>query len=342
VVHGPAYTTFQQAYLAVLRHVASKHQYTTATRGKNAIEAINTSITITDPIDRTPYLAARKTNIVFNHAEALWYMTGRDEAAMIGYYAPRLGALAVDGRLTGTAYGPPLFRPSSPDGRSQFARVVQLLSDDPDTKRAAMQIMRPDELVDPANPDVSCTLALQFLLRGGHLHATVYMRGNDAVVGLLGDVFAFTFIQEYAARQLGVPVGTYSHHVGSMHINLADLERVDAILAEADRGDARVPMFAPQPMPATSDEELALIMSWEEALRTNTARLDPIRLGQAVDLPVYWREVLALFEVYRQIIHEPDQPITLDALAALRPGHRWLVAVRWPDRTPSADLDPRS
>lgn len=36
------------------------------------------------------------------------------------------------------------------------------------------------------------------------------MRGNDAVIGLLGDTFASTFIQEVAACILDVPVGAYA------------------------------------------------------------------------------------------------------------------------------------
>ena len=82
-----------------------------------------------------------------------------------------------------------------------------------------MVVMQPGELADPANPDVACTLALHFMLRGGALHMAAYMRANDAVIGLLCDVFSFTFIQEHAARLLGVPVGTYTHHADSMHVN---------------------------------------------------------------------------------------------------------------------------
>jgi thymidylate synthase len=36
--------------------------------------------------------------------------------------------------------------------------------------------------------------------------------------------------------------------------------------------------------------------------------------------------------VYRQIVHQPDVPVDPDSLAVLHPGHRWLVAHRWPDR----------
>jgi thymidylate synthase len=153
-----------------------------------------------------------------------------------------------------------------------------------------------------------------------------YMRGNDAMIGLLGDTFAFTFIQEFAARQLGVPVGTYAHHVGSMHINVNDLPKVDAMLAERTR-----PSFAAEPMPVTTWDELADVASWEERLRRDTAAFGS---EDATGLAPYWVQVVALFEVYRQITHQPDQPVTPEALSLLRPGHRWLVEQRWPSRVP--------
>jgi thymidylate synthase len=336
MVHGPTFHTFQAAYVAVLRHIATAHQFATTTRGKQALEVINTSFTIANPVTRTPYLAARRTNIVFNHAEALWYLAGRDDIDMIGYYAPRLRSLAtVDRRLSGTAYGPRLFQPEGVDQRSQFDRVIALLRDDPDAKRAAMIIMRPDELVDPANPDVACTLGLQLLRRGGRLHATAYMRGNDAVLGLLCDTFSFTFIQEFAARLLGVPVGSYAHHVGSMHINKADLAKVTAILDEAEQAAQYPVPFQAAPMPSdTSWDTIAELLRWENDLRHDRRALTPAVFAR-LSLAAYWREVVMLFEVYRQITHHPNQPVDPATLALLRPGHRWLVEQRWPDRMPA-------
>ena len=327
MISGPVFDTFTDAYRAVLAHVRHHPQYTTATRGKSAIEATNVSFTIADPIPRTPYLAARRANIVFNHAEVLWYLSGRDDAATMVYYAPTLARLSSDGKtLTGTAYGPRLFAPSTVDGISQFERALRLVRNDPDTKRAAMLLMTPEELIDQDNPDMACTLGLQFLLRGGRLNMAAFMRGNDAVIGLLGDTFAFTFIQEFAARLLGVEMGSYSHHVGSMHINLLDLARVDQILAEPPSTG-----FPAEPMPtSTLWADIRAVLAWEERLRHNLGEFT----GGQDDLHPYWRRIVALFEVYRQIAHQPDRQVTPDSLELLYPGHRWLVELRWPNRMP--------
>jgi thymidylate synthase len=331
-VTGPVFATFSDAYLAVLAQVTGSSQYEIATRGNTAREILNVCFTVDDPIARSPYLAARKANIVFNHAEALWYLSGRDDLAMIAHYAPRLRAFSADGhRLTGTAYGPRLFGPVS-DGISQFDRVIALLRADPDTKRAAMMIMQPGELAGPANPDVACTLALHFMRRAGALHLAAHMRANDAVTGLLCDLFSFTFIQEYAARLLGVPVGTYTHHAGSMHINTPDLPKASVIVREAT--NTPPPRFPAAAMPPGPLDGLAAALEWEQTLRLNQRAATPGDPGLA-GLHPYWRQIVMLFEAHRQITCHPDDEVNAATLAALAPGHRWLLAHRWPRNVPA-------
>ena len=331
-VTGSVFATFSDAYLAVLEQVTYSSQHEIATRGNTAREILNACFTVDDPIARSPYLAARKANIVFNHAEALWYLSAHDDLAMIAHYAPRLRAFSADGhRLTGTAYGPRLFGPG-PDGVSQFDRVIALLRADPDTKRAAMVIMQPGELADPANPDVGCTLALHFILRGGALHLAAHMRANDAVTGLLCDVLSFTFIQEYAARLLDVPVGTYTHHAGSMHINTPDLPKASAIVYEAR--NTAPPRFEAAAMPPGHLDGLGAVLEWEQALRLNQRAATPGD-PSLTRLHRYWQQIVMLFEAHRQITRHPDHEVNAATLAALRPSHRWLLAHRWPPNVPA-------
>ena len=143
---------------------------------------------------RVPLVPARRLNIVFNFAEALWYLAGRDDLDFIAFYAPSIRKYSADGhRLTGTAYGRSLC--GAPDGRpDQWPTVVETLREDPDSKRAVIQIFRGEELQVADNPDVSCTLGLQFLLRDGAgflnyegLDVEAYRRERlKAFVALLG------------------------------------------------------------------------------------------------------------------------------------------------------------
>lgn len=324
---------FHDAYLTVLDAVTNHTDHTISSRGNDAAELTNVSFRIADPRDRLPFLMQRPVNIVFNLAETLWYAAGRDDLDMIGYYAPGMAKHSVDGKtLTGTAYGTRMFAPDG-QGVTQWGRVLELLRTDPDTKRAVLGIYHPSELAVPDNPDVSCTVAAQLLLRDGCLDLTCYMRGNDGYRGMVSDVFAFTFLQEIAACQLGVEPGHYTHHVASMHVNDRDAATVRRVLNEPRQPGYLRPAFRPPEMPAdTCWSTLGAVLEHEEALRTNKRSHTPESLVET-GLAEYWRQILLLFEIFRQIKHT-DEAVNPDHVAALDPAYRWLVRHRWKNRMP--------
>ncbi|NRQ31260.1 thymidylate synthase [Nonomuraea sp. NN258] len=327
--------TFHEAYPRVLDQVTTCPEYRISTRGNTSLELLDVSFRVADPIQRLPYLVSRPINLAYNWAEVVWYWFGRDDLDMIGYYAPQMAQNSHDGRtLTGTAYGPPLFN-EGPDGRSQWQRVLDLLVKDNDSKRAVLTIFRPEELAVDSNPDVSCTIAAQFFLRENGLNLTCYMRGNDAFMGLPSDFFSFTVLQELAARLIGVPVGYYTHHVGSMHVNMPNRPKVRKILAEISGEDYRPPAFRFPIMPVDSCiSSLRLLVREEERLRTDTHR-HTVRSVAETGLHPYWQQVLLIWEVYRQIIHT-ECAVSGEVLSALDPGYRWLIGRRWPARMPEA------
>ncbi|MGW7365598.1 thymidylate synthase [Streptomyces sp. NPDC054841] len=214
----PVYPCFEQAYVDVLGHIVNNHEYRNAPRGNASRECLGLSFQLADPRERFPYLANRQVNPVFHYAEALWYLAGRDDLDMIGYYAPRMRSDSRDGAtIGGSAYGSRIFNPAPGETIAPFDRVLALLDTETDSKRGVLPIFEARELAIDANPDMSCAIALHLLVRDGKLHMVCYMRANDCDRGLLADVFSFTMIQEYAAIQLGLGLGTYTHHIGSAH-----------------------------------------------------------------------------------------------------------------------------
>jgi thymidylate synthase len=328
----PRFRRFEDAYIAVLEEVLTYPDHRIDSRGNPGRECLNISFTVTDPADRVVSHPARRFNPAFCWAEFLWYTAGRVDLDMIGFYAPRLRRFSADGvTLTGSAYGPKLFSPA-PSGLSQWERVVALLRRDPDSKRTVLGIFAPSELHDSTHPDVSCTLALQLLLRGDELHLVATMRGNDAVIGLACDVHAFTLIQEFTAIQLGVGTGSYTHNVASAHINDVTAAQAAQIVATSHRNDGHALGSAARMPTTTSWSTLATVRAYEEGLRTGNWRLRQTDLGR-LDLDPYWEQVVVLFELHRQIRHQPDRQVTPWALEALTPLNRWLVTHRWPKQT---------
>ncbi|MEO3974880.1 thymidylate synthase [Streptomyces sp. CAU 1734] len=324
------FDTFHHAYAAVLRRVVEEPAFRNAPRGLPSRERLGLGFRLREPDQRVPLIPARRLNIAFNFAESLWYLAGRDDLDFIAHYAPGIRKYSADGRrLTGTAYGRALF---GGEGPGQWRTVVEELRRDPDSKRAVLQIFRGEELAVPANPDVSCTLGLQFLLREGALHTVGFMRANDAYRGMSSDVFSFTFLQEVMARELGARLGEYHHAVGSVHVYDTDAARAREVLADPASSAAPALRFPALPE-GDNWPYIREVLVHEEALRRNRLRIGPDTGG--LGLPGYWAQVLLLFEIQRRIRYE--ETVDPELLDALTPPYRWIVT-HWRPRTPTGAI----
>ncbi|MFH9677667.1 thymidylate synthase [Streptomyces sp. NPDC017405] len=327
---APTFRTVEGAYVALLRLATQQPEHRIDARGNTALEVIGVSFRLPDPRQRLPYLAERKANAVFQFAEALWYLAGRHDLEMIGYYAPSMRASSADGiHLGGSAYGYTMFTPADGAQHSPFEQVLELLRYETDSKRAYLPVFSAQELSDRSNPDVACLAGLHLLARDGYLHMVCHMRANDLDCGLLSDVFSFTMIQEFAAIQLGLALGTYTHTIGSAHVNDRNADRVRRVLNEVDcRRAANIFPFPAMPQNTTT-ATIEEVLTHEEALRTNEIRysLDDIR---QLPLEPYWQQVVTLFELYRQLQHDQVAQVDPHLMAALDPGLRWLMERKWP------------
>jgi thymidylate synthase len=330
----PSYPGLESAYLALLAHVGEDHEFRIAPRGNDAREVLGLSFRLPNPRQRLPYLAARKANPVFHFAEALWYLAGRRDLEMIGYYAPSMRSSSSDGvQVGGSAYGHRIFNPPPGEALSPFDRVLELLSRETDSKRGFIPVLTADELAIDPNPDMACLAALHLLPRDGRLHMVCSMRANDLDCGLLSDVFSFTMIQEFAAVRLGLDLGIYTHHIGSAHICDRNAVRVQRVLEEAATQAPQHFLFPAMPTTTTAST-LAEILFHEELLRTDKVRYTADAIAK-LGLAPYWQQVLLLFEVYRQLQHDQADRVRCEVLDALDPGLRWLVGHRWPACAPS-------
>lgn len=317
------YETFDDAYVSVLADIYHHPEYFNEPRGFSSREKLAVNFKINQPTQRVVYSRKRKTNIIFNFAEALWYITGNNSLDYISYYNQRMPDYSMDGQtLTGTAYGTKLFH-FGEGNLNQWQNVKKILLQDPDSKRAVMQIFDATELTIERNLDVSCTLGLQFFIRNGRLDMVSYMRANDAFRGIVSDVFSFTLIQELMARDLHLEVGHYYHNVGTMHIYEPDNQWVEHVLAEE-----RYDTFELPKMP--NEENLQMIntlMYYEEKLRNNKLLMDWQAIQQT-GLSPYWQQILALFSIY-QMIHY-HQKIDRILFHKLLPVYQYLMINKWP------------
>ena len=190
----------------------------------NTRELNNVKLQLTD-IGRN-VVSIRGISRAYLFAELLWYFTARNDVKFIGTFASMWKRLSDDGKTCNSAYG---YLMRKEYGFDQITTIIDLLKNDPDSRRAVINLNVPNENVLGTN-DEPCTIALQFMIRHEQLHCTGMMRSNDIWFGLPYDIAFFTELQKYIADELGVGYGKYTHFVTSLHMYDRDEEKIAKIV----------------------------------------------------------------------------------------------------------------
>jgi thymidylate synthase len=133
--------------------------------------------------------------------------------------------------------------------------------------------------------DVPCTLALQFLPRGGYLHTIVTMRSSDAWLGLPYDIFNFTMLANHLAAALSqakrrrILLGTITLNLGSSHLYEENWTQAQQVVSDASIGIGKTIISPPLP----SGFELPPLRPFLEGMGGVFA----------IDLPIPWRQYAA-------------------------------------------------
>jgi thymidylate synthase len=279
-----------------------KEGHETKPRGLETLELFPVSFTLTKPRNRCVANPERRWNMPLAIGEFCWHVSGSNELQFIEYYAKRWREFAEDGStIRGSCYGHRIFSRSS-DGRSQWQQIGELLRTDPQSRRAVLNFQeRMEDLV--TDKDVPCANTMQFLVRNSRLHAIVSMRSNDAIWGLPYDVFLFTMFQELLASELGLPLGTYTHVVGSLHLYERHFDLAQRII--------RAPLVPTDEMPAMEQHsQLRTFLDLEARLRSGTHFSPELKRG----LHPYWQNLLAVLAWYRYAKDEGGYEKALDSV----------------------------
>lgn len=206
----------------------------------NTKELCNYMFTIDDLDSEYVSLKTGKSNLTYLAAEILWYWSSRNDTAFISKFGAMWGKLSDDGVTNNSAYGYIL---QEKHGFNQIEKIIELLTVDPYSRRAVLNINVPNENVIDTK-DEPCTICLDYQIRGGKLHCTAVMRSNDVNFGLRNDLGYFISLQKYIAKRLNVPVGTYTHFAMSMHFYDRDFKMMNDIATgtmETERERLNIP-----------------------------------------------------------------------------------------------------
>lgn len=202
------------------------------------------TITYKNPIHRVLFNEARDANPYFHLFEAIWMLAGRRDIEPMAYYAANYRDCVQDGDNPNAngAYGH-RWRSSEyhswEDDRfnggvcvkvDQLKVLIDHFKRLPNSRRAVLQMWNVEDdllrigsdldfMQGKQSKDVCCNTHAYFLINNGRLDMTVCNRSNDLIWGALGaNVVHFSFLQEYLAANIGVPVGVYNQITNNMHV----------------------------------------------------------------------------------------------------------------------------
>ena len=168
-----------------------------------------------NPPQRVLVSSARDANPFFHLMESLWILAGRDDVKFLSEFNKRMVDFSDDRTVFNAPYG---YRLRKAFGQDQLQRVIDILTNDPNSRQAVCQIWDSADLSKDTR-DKACNMSIVFRMRKRRLDMTVYNRSNDMIWGAYGaNVVQFSMIQEYVAASLGVSMGTYSQVSNSFHV----------------------------------------------------------------------------------------------------------------------------
>jgi thymidylate synthase len=181
----------------------------------NTKALFNVGFTLENPIDNIITNKERKFNIEYAKAEWKWYLSGDRSinklGEIYGKIPPIWKRMADSKGDVNSNYGYQWER------NNQLDKVVAILIENPNTRRATISIYDGKEIND-YNRDTPCTYAVQFTILDNKLNMSVYMRSNDLWYGFCIDQYCFSMLQQHVAERLSMQVGSYYHHAHNLHL----------------------------------------------------------------------------------------------------------------------------
>lgn len=179
------------------------------------------------PMERVILDAGRDANPFFHLMESLWMLAGRDDVASICVYAKPLAAYSDDGVSFNASYG---HRWRRYFGFDQITHVINTLRQDPNTRRAVIQMWDGAKDGRGVSKDFPCNTAVYFRTRGAthgtrELDMTITNRSNDIIWGAYGaNAVHMSVLHEFVAHMSDIHVGKMYQLSNNYHAYL-DVEK---------------------------------------------------------------------------------------------------------------------
>ena len=113
----------------------------------------------------------------------------------------------------------------------QIQQAIDLLKQNPDSRRIIVSAWNPEEVPTMALPP--CHTMFQFYVSEGKLSCQLYQRSGDAFLGIPFNISSYALLTHLVAREVGLEVGEFVHTIGDAHIYLNHLDQVQEQLSRS-------------------------------------------------------------------------------------------------------------
>ncbi len=177
------------------------------------------------PQERVLFCPNRNANPFFHLMESLWMLHGRNDLEFVHMFNKRMKDYSDDGIKFHAAYG---HRWRAHFCFDQLKHIIRILSKDPDSRRAVLQMWDPVADLGKDLKDLPCNTTIYFRISSNNnLDMTVCNRSNDVIWGTYGaNVVHMSILQEYIASMLHLEIGYYYQFSNNFHAYTKILNKI--------------------------------------------------------------------------------------------------------------------
>lgn len=161
----------------------------------------------------------RDANPFLHYVEAFYFLCGRNDVALMKYFAQQMGEYSDDGLTLWGSYG---YRWMQHFDHDQVDAIVHELRKNPGSRRCVLQMWDGHQDLQRAikgGLDVPCNHVASFDTAGGKLNMTVTNRSNDMIWGTYGaNMVHFNILLNFVAHAVGLPKGYYHQVSSNTHV----------------------------------------------------------------------------------------------------------------------------
>ena len=190
---------------------------TQESRNGTTMEALSPVTTVyKKPWQRVLFNQARDANPFFHLYESIWMLAGSQDLKKLTHFNAGMANFSDDEKTLNGSYG---YRWRQQFGYDQIPRVINMLKNDPDSRRVVLQMWDGVLDLDSSSKDIPCNTNIYFKVRDNKLQMTVCNRSNDMIWGAYGaNAVHMSVLQEYVAASLSVEMGPYYQVSDSFHV----------------------------------------------------------------------------------------------------------------------------